>query len=191
MFHRHPLEIVMVVMNKIPRRPIQLNRTLVLSLKKQPVTKLRGFGIVRAGTPSDIPGMCTIENKESDLFLRRFNKKDHCVVAMDYNSRIIGYCWFTDKQVHVEELSGFRLDIHPNALYAYDAVIKSEYRTRGIWVLFQKFMIEQARELGRYSIITMVDFNNEASLKAHLRFGYVISRDIISLRIFDKWIYYK
>ena len=63
-------------------------------------------------------------------------------------------------------------------LYAYDGLIEREYRLRGIWVLFQKYLLDQLTARHRRRIITMVDYGNDNSLRTHLRFGYVRARDV-------------
>lgn len=179
-----PFFIVQKLLNRIPGRPLSVSRFFLLSLSDPATTAVRGFGTVREGTPDDVAGMCQLENKR-EIFTTRFKAGEYCVVAV-HDTRIIGYEWFSDKAFHLEDRFRYRLEIPQDALYAYDGFIKREYRLRGIWVLFQKYMLEQLRIRGRNRIITMVDYGNDNSLKTHLRFGYVKTRDIRHLRFLNR-----
>lgn len=179
-----PFLIVQDLLNRIPGHPFQVTRFFLLSLSDPAENAMRGFGSVREGTPADVAGMRLLEDKEA-LFCRRFEEGEFCVVAV-HDGRIVGYVWFSDKAFHLEERFKYRLEIPEDSIYAYDGFIKREYRLRGIWVLFQKYMLDQLRILGRKRIIAMVDYGNDASLKTHLRFGYVKTRDVHHVRFLDK-----
>lgn len=179
-----PFLIVKDLLNRIPGRPFRIARFFLLSLSAPATIAVRGFGVVREGTHADVAGMCLLEDKR-ELFNNRFNEGESCVVAV-HAGLIVGYEWFSDKAFHLEERFKYRLEIPKDSIYAYDAFIKREYRLRGIWVLFQKYILDQLRILGRKRIITMVDYGNDASLKAHLRFGYVKTRAVQYVRILNK-----
>jgi len=179
-----PFLIVQDLLNRIPGRPLGVARFFLLSLSGPPENTVRGFGAVREGTPDDVAGMCQLENKR-EIFTTRFKEGEYCVVAV-HDTRIIGYEWFSDKAIHMEDRFRYRLEIPEDTLYAYDGFVKREYRLRGIWVLFQKYMLEQLRTLGRQKILTMVDFDNDNSLRTHLRFGYVKTRDVHHVRFLNR-----
>jgi len=182
LINQHPFLIVQDLLNKIPGRPFQVSRFFLLSLSETSVQAMRGYGAVRPGTLADVPGMCMLENKK-ELFTRRFMEGESCVVAV-YDGTILGYIWFSDKPWHREERFDYFIEIPEDSLYSFDCFIKYEYRLRGIWVLFQKHLLEQVRKVARKKVITLVDFGNDPSLKAHLRFGYVLTRRVSWAKLF-------
>ena len=133
--------------------------------------------------------MCILENKDPGLFKKRFKSGDSCVVAINEAQMIVGYEWFSYKGVHVEERLGYHVTIPQDSVYVFDCFIKPEFRSRGIWVLFKKYIQEQAGELGRERITTMIYQGNDVSLKAHLRYGFIISRSVTCIRVIHKWIF--
>jgi GNAT superfamily N-acetyltransferase len=186
-----PFSIAKVLIDKIPGRPVQLERFYILVLSCPKPLKLKYFGTIREGSPGDIPGMCLLENKNPELFSKRFDKLEFCVVAENNVNEIIGYGWFSDKAEHVEESLEYRLAIPHDTFYAYDFFIKREYRIKGIWVVFQKYILDIASRLGRENIIATINFGNDLSLKTHVRFGYVVTSDVICVRLINKWIFHE
>lgn len=182
--HKPPFLMAQALMDKIPGRPIQIAKLIILELPEAPAKNMRGFGRIRRAEPKDIPEMCLLENKE-ELFRKRFASGEHCFVAVD-GEEIVGYEWFSTKPFHVEERFNYALEIPSNAIYAFDTLIKPEYRLRGIWMLFQKFTLETGLRMGRQKIRVFVDYGNNPSLKAHLRFGYVIVSQVLVVRGFGK-----
>lgn len=179
-----PFLIVQGLLNRVPGRPFRVARFFLLSLSEPATSIARGFGSVREGTVADVAGMCLLEDKEK-VFCTRFEDGELCVVAV-HDGRIIGYEWFSDKAFHLEGRYKYRIEIPEDSIYAYDGFIQREYRLRGIWVLFQKYLLDQLQLLRRKRIIAMVDHGNDASLKAHLRFGYVVLKEVFYCRVFSR-----
>ena len=188
LFSRSPFFTAKVMLDKIPGRPFQIEKLFVLILSKPSNLGIKRLEI-REGDPRDIQQMCVLENKEPDLFGKRFDDGIFCAVATNEDKTIVGYQWFSNKAVHLEELLGYRLEIPRDSVYAYDAFIKVEYRRRGIWVNFQNYMLDKAKRLGREKVVAMVSLGNEVFLKAHLHKGYVITKNIICIRLFSKWFF--
>lgn len=182
LLHQPPFLILKDVLDKIPGCPVRVSWFMVLELPGSDVKTLRECGTVRAGTVADVPGMCLLENKH-ELFLNRFAEGESCVVAVR-DDAVVGYLWFSGKAFHREQRYNYRLEIPQDSIYSYDCFIHRDFRLRGIWVLFQKYMLEQATRLGRKNIIAMIDYGNDASVKTHLRFGYLIKRNIFWVRCF-------
>lgn len=182
--YESPLLIAQALIDRIPGRPFQIAKLFILELPEAPAKKMRGFGGVRGAEPKDIPGMCLLENKE-ELFRKRFAAGDRCVVAVD-GEQIVGYQWFSAEPFQVEERFNYKFEIPNDTIFSFDALIKPEYRLRGIWMLLQKFILETGLCMGRQKIRVFVDYGNNPSLKAHLRLGYVIVRQILVLRWFRK-----
>lgn len=182
--YESPLLIAQALIDRIPGRPFQIAKLFILELPEAPAKNMRGFGGVRGAEPKDIPGMCLLENKE-ELFRKRFAAGDRCVVAVD-GEQIVGYQWFSAEPFQVEERFNYKFEIPNDTIFSFDALIKPEYRLRGIWMLLQKFILETGLCMGRQKIRVFVDYGNNPSLKAHLRLGYVIVRQILVLRWFRK-----
>jgi GNAT superfamily N-acetyltransferase len=187
LFRQPPLLILQNMLSIIPSQPLQVARFFLLSLSETPGNYMRGFGEVREGTTADVEAMRLLEDKKN-LFIRRFEEGEFCVVAV-HEGQLVGYEWFSDKEFHYEDRFKYRLEIPADTLYAYDGFIKREYRLRGIWVLFQSYILERLKLVGRKKIITMVDYGNDASLKAHLRFGFIINKDVCFVRLFSRRIF--
>lgn len=174
------------VLEKIPGIRIQLARFYVLQLSTPKGIKMRGFGVIRQGTPGDVVELSRLENKPYEVFSRRFKEGDFCLVAEDAEKKIIGYAWYTLKYFHTEERFNYRLTIPQDAIYGYDGFIDTRYRLRGTWVLFQKRLLEEAREASRMNLVTCIDYGNSPSIKAHLRFGYAPIKDVLIFSIMGK-----
>ena len=188
LINQPPFLIFMDLLSIIPGRPFQLSKFFVLELSEPSVTTINGIGAVRKGTMNDVSEMCTLENKR-DVFINRFHAGEFCAVAV-YDNEIIGYEWFSDKAMHLEDRLKYRLQIPEDSIYAYDAFIRPKNRRGGTWSLITEYMRDQARGLGRRNIISMVDYGNDRSLKAHLHFGYVIIREVLCVRLFSK-VYFR
>ena len=180
-----PFFVLQRVLNIIPFTPFQVACFFQLKLEKFPSKRLRGFGSIREGTLGDVDAMSSLENKEKQIFIDRINNGEYCVVAI-YNNEIVGYEWFSDKTNHLESRFQYDLIIPSDSIYAYDAFILPKYRLRGIWLLFKKFIFEKMKQIDRETVITMVDYGNDSSLKTHVRFGFAVYKKVFFLKIFKK-----
>lgn len=174
------------LLEKITGRHLLVGQIFILLLSKPPTITRRGSRVVRMGALTDVEKMSLLENKKEEVFVKRFEGGNHCVVAEGENGEIVGYLWYSDDCFHLEERFNYRINIPADSIYSYDCFIKREYRLRGIWPLLQEYMIDQGRKLGRGNIITFVDLGNDPSLRAHLRFGYVLMRKILCVKFFTK-----
>ena len=120
------------------------------------------------------------------MFLKRFAAGDYCVVAV-VEGRIVGYEWFCDRSFYVEERYSYRIDLAPEAIYAYDAFILPDYRLTGIWLKFKGlYLRELMKGLGKGRILTMIDSGNRVSMQTHLRFGFRIVRRVFVVKTCGK-----
>ncbi len=180
-----PFIIFQTILDKATLRSLQISRSFFLLYNGIPTVKnLRGPGEVRKGTSADIDGLAALENKR-DIFSRRFSTKEHCMVAV-INGEIVGYEWFTDKPYHLEERYSYRINIPADSIYAYDAYILTRYRMCGFWLKFKGHMAGSMKDLRRYRIITMIDYENSLSMNTHLRFGFTPFKRIFVIRILGK-----
>jgi len=190
-FLRQPSFVVITrLADSMPGRPVQIARFFELRLDTPRIRSVRASCTLRAGVPADGEAMSRLESKPVSVFDRRFAEGEKCAVALD-GDEIVGYAWFSDQPGHVEARFRYDVPIPEDAIYGYDAFIKPEYRLRGVWLQLQKYLWEAAHEMGRRSVLTLVDYGNDASLKSHLRLGYRVVRIVTFIRIgWHRWFLY-
>lgn len=181
------------LLQSIPFKPIDVNCLHFLEYTGVPhlgAALPRTDCAVRGATPKDLPGITECQ-KTPDAFLNRFERNDHCAVAI-VGGRIVGYEWFCDKPSHLEERYAYKVEIAPDAIYAYDAFILPEHRLSGIWLKFKTVYLRKLMEtLDKRKIIVMIDRGNHLSMNTHLRFGFQPVRVVFVLRLFGKSFFYK
>ena len=184
-----PFIILQALLCRIPFRPVEIDLFYLLHLEnmlERSLLKARGPATVRRGTVQDIEGLSRCQDKR-DIFMKRFTIGDYCFIAI-INEQVVGYMWFCAADHHIEDRL-YRIEIQPDAIYTYDAYILPEYRNTGIWLKFHEQLIELMNELGKKMVITMIDYGNEPSIKAHQRFGYYPVKRVLSLKIFGFRLY--
>jgi hypothetical protein len=185
-----PIVILQNILGKIPGEPVNVSRFYLVQFHNTPQRRSppsRGRGHVRAARPEDAYEMGQFENKH-EIFLRRFAAKEHGVVAI-VDGKIVAYEWLSDKPFHIEERHLYKIDIPPNALYAYDAYILPEYRMSGIWFKLKLYSFDLMGKLGRDTVISFINQENRLSMNTHLRFGFVPFRRVYGARFFRKAIF--
>ena len=143
---------------------------------------------VRGGTVLDLDKLAECQNFPQ-ASAERFASKEHCVVAVA-DGRIIGYQWFCDKQVRIEERYSYSVQIPSDTLYGYDAFVRPECRRLRVWSRFHsEYLPKLLARLQRNKIIVMVDQGNTVSMSAHLRLGYKLYRKVYVLQIRNKSLF--
>lgn len=187
-YKRSLLGTVRNLLRRIPFKPVDINRLHFLEYKGVPnhITALpRANCEIRPATREDLPGMTECQ-RTPEAFLKRFEMKDHCAVAI-INGQIVGYEWFCAKPSYLEERYAYKVEIPPEAVYAYDGFILPEHRLSGIWVKFKTAYLRQLMQRSRKrKIITMIDAGNHMSMKTHLRFGFRPVRTVFVLKVLGK-----
>jgi len=178
------------ILQRIPHAPVDFNCLDFLEYRGIPPEQSHTYSersgpAVRGATREDFEGLEeTDENRHP--FLERIDSGERCVLALR-EGRIVGYQWFCDHPVHMEERYGLRVEIPADCIYTYDAFIFPEFRLTGIWVKFQStYLRDLMQGLGKHRIITMVDRGNVLSLATHLRFGYRPFRKVLVAKLFGK-----
>lgn len=181
------------LLQRVPFKPLDINCLYFLEypgIPRQDATLGRARCEVRRATEGDLQGLAKCQNTP-DVFLKRFETKDHCVVAV-VDGRIVGYEWFCDKPAHLEERYTYRIAIPRYGIYAYDAYILPDYRLSGIWLKFKAvYLRDLMQSLHRRKIITMVDHGNHLSMNTHLRFGFRLVRKVFILKLFGKTFFWE
>jgi hypothetical protein len=175
------------IVRRVPFQPIDVGKLCFLRLDKIPRVApglLRGPGGVRLATIDELDALVALRDQRQ-VFLHRFAEGDRCVVA-EVAGRIAGYEWFCDRDSHEETSWGYRIDIPPRFVYAYDAFIDPQYRNSGIWLRFKAYLGQLMMESGHIGVLTFVDYGNWHSLRTHLRFGFKPAGEVFVLRILDK-----
>lgn len=187
-YRRSLLVIVRNLLQRIPFKPVDINCLHFLEYTGVPnlgTALPRTDCEVRSATLKDLAGLTECQ-RTPEAFLKRFESKDHCAVAV-IDGRIVGYEWFCDKHSHLEERCAYNVEISPEAIYAYDAFILPEHRLSGIWVKFKTaYLRELMEKLRKRKIITMIDRGNHLSMNTHLRFGFQPARVVFVLKLLGK-----
>jgi GNAT superfamily N-acetyltransferase len=93
---------------------------------------------------------------------------ESCVGAFDAG-KLIGYAWFAcEATAHVD---GIWMDFDRRAIYIYRALVRPEYRGRGIAPVLYRAADRFFLEKGRDSTIICIDTVNRASVRAAERSG--------------------
>ena len=181
------LLIVQKVLRQVPFRPVDVGKLCFLRLDgvpEVPRSWLRGSGVARRGTPSDLAGLVRLRDQKP-VFQERFASGDHCVVA-EVSGCIVGYEWFCGHPVHVEDAWGYRIVIPRGFVYAYDAYIDPAYRNTGVWLRFKAYLADLMVETGKRGVLTFVDYGNWPSLRTHVRFGFRPDSEVLVVKVLGR-----
>jgi hypothetical protein len=174
----------------IPFTPLDINCLYFLEyvgIPPQYPGLLRGRAQVRRGTLEDLEAVTQCPEKRR-LFLNRFKANDHCAVAV-MDGRIIGYQWFCDRPLYIEERYSCKIEVPRDTIYEYDIFILPEYRLAGLWFKFHcLYLRDLMAQLDRQRVVGMVDHGRHLSMNTHLRFGFTPFRRVFVIKIFGKAI---
>lgn len=172
----------------IPFRPLEINCLYLLEYNGLPpghAGLLRGPAEVRSATPEDLAALAKVQ-RLPEAFLRRFEAKDECAVAV-VDGRVVGYQWFCTRPCYVEERYAYKIEVPPDSVYEYDVFILPDHRLAGIWFKFHCLYLRELMErLQRRRIIGLVDYGNRLAMNTHLRFGFQLYRRVVVFRILGK-----
>ena len=185
-----PFVILQTILGKLPFGFVDVSQFYLVQFRnthQQRSFPPRGRGFVREARPEDAYEMGQFEDKH-EIFLRRFAEQEHAAVAI-VDGKIVAYEWLSDKPFHIEERHLYKINIPPNAFYAYDAHILPEYRMSGLWLKLKLYAFELMGKLGRDTVISFINQENRLSMNTHLRFGFVPFRKVYGARFFRKAIF--
>jgi hypothetical protein len=191
LLRRRPLLLnVRSLLQRIPFKPLDINCLYFLEYLGIPPEhpgSLRGRAEVRRGTLEDLDGLTQCQDKRL-AFLNRFKANDECAVAV-LDGRIVGYQWFSDRPLYVEERYSCPIEVPRDAVYEYDIFILPEHRLAGLWFKFHcLYLRDLMGRRQRQKVIGMVDYGMRLSMNTHLRFGFTLFRRVVVIRIFGKSI---
>lgn len=185
---RTALDWVQGALRRLPGRPLAVHQLWLLRFNGVPqpdARHLRGPAAVRIGTPADADGMSRCEGKNAEVFLRRFETSDLCVVA-EVERRIIGYAWYTVVPSYHDSHFGFSVPIPADAVFGYDGFIVPEHRLTGVWWKLQGFLGSWMKATGKAAVLSTVEHSNRGSLVTHLRFGFEPHASLWLVRILGR-----
>jgi hypothetical protein len=185
---RTALEWLQGALWRLPGRPLDIHKLWLIRFEgaPQPSSKmLRGTATVRSGAPTDVDGMSLCEGKKAEVFLRRFDARDFCIVA-EADGRIIGYAWFSVAPVYDDLYFGFSFQVPSDSVFGYDGFIIPEYRLTGAWLKFQSFLGLWMKQVGKSAVFAAVEHSNRVSLATHLRFGFEPYATVWVVRILSR-----
>lgn len=119
-----------------------------------------------------------------EAFVRAaYGRGDVCMAALE-RARVLGYAWLTvGRSPHA---SGLWIEPHSGAAYLYDVFVRPECRGKRIapwlYVAVDRFLTQR----GRRSVLSGIDWDNEASIKAARRAGAQEAGAVALVRIFGK-----
>lgn len=175
-------------LRRLPGRPVEVNKLWLLKFEGAPQPDpryLRGPARVRFGTRADLDGLSRCEGKKTEVFLRRFDANDLCVVA-EVDGEIIGYAWYTDALSYYDSFFEFTVKVPGNSVFGYDGFIVPEHRLTGVWLKIQSIVGSWMTKSGRSALVTAVEYSNRGSLATHLRFGFEPYASVWIVRILGR-----
>jgi hypothetical protein len=174
------LEVLCVVNRYLPQKLLSIKPRYVMSLPRReaPVVGQPDEGI-RLGTVADVLNLARLENKPRE-FLRRFAANDLCVVA-EADGRIVGYEWAHSGGPHYEQDLDYSFRAEKRAVWCYDAYVDANCRKQGAWRRIQSGIIAFMNDSAEFKAI--VHYDNDISLKAHLRYGFHVSEQFVFLAL--------
>ena len=179
-----PLLLVQKVLRRIPFRPIDVGKLCFLRLDgvpQVPRSRLRGAGVVRQATRDDLDALVRLRDQRP-LFLERFDKGDHCVVA-EVDGRIVGFEWFSERSVHRDTAWGYEVAVPDGFVYAYDAYLDPAVRNTGVWLRFKAYLGDLMVKSGKRGVLTFVDYGNWTSFRTHVRFGFKPCATVLAFKV--------
>jgi len=123
LLQKSPLELFCAALNCLPFKPVEAG--LFFSLQASGImTNCRpDCGVtIREGQETDIESLTRCMNKR-ERFLARFRKGDRCLIAIE-DTEIVGFLWFSVREVYEEELMHYRFSVPGNVVYSYDEYIR-------------------------------------------------------------------
>ncbi len=162
---RSALDWLQAVLWRIPGRPVDVNKLLLLRFEGTPCPSdrlLRGAAIARAGVPSDVHGMSRCEGKSIETFLRRFRAGDFCVVA-ELDGKIIGYSML--------RLFGYKIP-------SFGCCVRTGYGGKGYGSMLTSWTVEKAKAMGYTKVILKVHKNNTIAFQMYKKIGFSITGEI-------------
>lgn len=139
---------------------------------------------IRLSGIEDLPNLVSLMDKEV-RFRSRFQSGDYCFVAED-RGKVVGYMWFSIRDLYYEEQTGYLLKLDSNTVYPYDGYVSPEYRGQRIleqmYSALQKWMNINFRK--RIEILIACD--NTVSIHIHEKLGFKYLKRVLYFRI-AKW----
>jgi len=116
------------------------------------------------------------EATSSTAYERRIQRGDSCL-CLKKNGELVGYHWIAWRSGCL--YCGFSskheitfLPLQQYQAFTYDLYVYEAYRGRGLGTLFRKLMLEVLRRKGIKEVLTLIDPENQVSLRLSLSFGY-------------------
>ncbi len=177
------------ILHHLPGQPIKVYFYYALrasaidfSLSKKDMTV-----VIREGSKDDIDALVSCTDKRG-RFLDRFTMGDHCLIAMDMDV-VVGYLWFSDRDVFREEQSKYTFRIQNDTVYSYDVYVRPQYRQHGVLSQFFAVIYDWMKQYSKNTITILIDFNNDISIKAHVKKGFVPFKKILCISIYGKSLF--
>ena len=127
-----------------------------------------------------IDQLATITYYGRDEIVRRLNAGQKCIIA-EYKGGIVHYSWLTPKNEYADELEKVIL-LEAGERYLYNCRTMASARGKGIFPAAIARALDEANSSGASHMITLVDTNNESSLRAFAKMAFLVREEITMTR---------
>lgn len=181
---KSPLQMVIALLECLPFKPFDMKIFCSMQISQIP-KEFPGLSnlTIREGRQEDMVSLTRILDKR-ERFLSRFSKGDRCLLAIEGNE-IVGFLWFSIRNVFEEESTNYQFVVPGNAVYSYDEFVCMEYRQKGVLSQLLVTLFGLIAKDGKESILILVSIDNKISLAAHLKNGFVVTGRILYFRLFN------
>ena len=108
---------------------------------------------------------------EPEMADRAADGRNSCFAALD-GDRLAAYGWYARDWIEPEHCDGFGLQMPPDVAYMYKGFTHPDYRGKRLHGAVMGFALRDFAADGVQSLISTVDWTNDASLKSCARLGY-------------------
>jgi hypothetical protein len=163
---------------RIPGTPLKYRVVYALKFTGPDNSKLRPRfpGQIRWGSSEDIPNIVKSMNRfdKEEIFRRRIDNGDKCLVAITEEGSVAGYGWLTLGNRHIEDRTGCEFEFPESSIYAYDFFVKENHRLQGIWVGLMQLVLGSQYYNPEVGLRCLIAYGNCLSLRPHFRYGFEV-----------------
>lgn len=152
------------------------------------VSRLSGI-VVRPAVAADIDRLQVMAPR-GDEYSARMAGGNVGLIADD-GGRVAGMIWLKQSDVHYEEDVAYPFTLPEKSGWQYDLFVDPAYRLRGVWIQLEEALIAHVAARGISDLFGLTKALNKPSVNAHVRYGYTIIEEIITLRLLGLHVYAK
>lgn len=182
------------VLNERPPWLVHASKSYVLSrsIDGAPQFRTHKKAIVRVAEMDDLQAIAHCAGKPESKIQDRFTRGEICFVTVVAGS-IVGYEWLATAATFDEPGQGVSYVCDAKTAWLYDGFVLPEFRLKGLWLNLQYCILAYLQKTSKKRIACSIDFDNIGSIKTHLRFGFEVTHQVVSLTILGlavRWVTY-